>query len=139
VIELFDTSALILAARDPTVGRILAEAVAADEVALSEPILLEYLNGARNLEEYGRFDRGLRAARVVRTTAEDWDRALEVHRALAASGPGHQRSVRLAYLIIAAAAERHGLPIVHYDEDYERIAAVTSQPTRWVAPRGSIS
>jgi hypothetical protein len=139
VIELFDTSALILAARDPTVGRILAEAVAADEVAVSEPILLEYLNGARNLEEYGRFDRGLRAARIVRTMAEDWDRALEVHRALAASGSGHQRSVRLVDLIVAAAAERHGLPVVHYDEDYDRIAAITSQATRWVAPRGSIS
>lgn len=139
MIEIFDTSALILAARDPTVGRILADAVATDEVALSEPILLEYLNGARNLEEYDRFDRGLRAARLVRTTAEDWDRALEIHRALAASGPGHQRSVRLVDLIIAAAAERHGLPVVHYDEDYDRIAEVTSQPTRWIAPRGSIS
>jgi hypothetical protein len=138
VIELFDTSALILAARDEAVGRILAEAVAADEVALSEPILLEYLNGARNGAEHHRFERGLRAARLVRTSAEDWDRALEVHRELARSGPGHQRSVRLPDLIIAAAAERHGLPIVHFDEDYDRIAAITSQATRWVAPRGSI-
>lgn len=138
MIELFDTSALILAARDEAVGRILAEAVAADEVALSEPILLEYLNGARNGAEYDRFERGLRAARLVRTSAEDWDRALEVHRELARSGPGHQRSVRLPDLIIAAAAERHGLPIVHFDEDYDRIAAITSQATRWVAPRGSI-
>jgi hypothetical protein len=54
VIELFDTSALILAARDRLVGLILAAAVAADEVALLEPILLEYLNGSRNLEEYHR-------------------------------------------------------------------------------------
>ena len=138
MIELFDTSALILAARDRTVGRILARSVAADEVALSAPILLEYLNGARSLEEYDRFDLGLRAARLVRTTAEDWDRALTVHRALARSGPRHQRSVRLPDLIIAAVAERETLPIVHYDEDYDRIAAITGQSTRWVVPRGSV-
>ena len=138
MIELFDTSALILAARHREIGRILARSVAADEVALSAPILLEYLNGARSLKEYDRFDLGLRAARLVRTTTEDWDRALTVHRALAGTGPGHQRSVRLPDLIIAAAAEREALPIVHYDEDYDRIAAITGQPTRWVVPRGSI-
>jgi predicted nucleic acid-binding protein len=138
VIELFDTSALILAARVAGVGAVLAEAVGNDELALSEPILLEYLTGARNLAEYDRFDRGFRAARLIRTTPEDWDRALAVHRLLAASGAGHQRSVRLVDLIVAAAAERNGLTVVHYDEDYDRIAAITGQPTRWVAPRGSI-
>lgn len=138
MIELFDTSALILAARVRSVGEILADAVAADELALSEPVLLEYLNGARNSEEYDRFERGLRAARLVRTTPEDWDRALEVHRSLAQTGPGHQRSVRLPDLIIAAVGERNGLSLVHYDADYDRIAAVTGQPTRWVAPLGSI-
>ncbi len=138
MIELFDTSALILAARVPVIGDILADAVVADELALSEPILLEYLNGARNAAEYEQFDRGLRAARLLRTTPDDWDRALEVHRSLAKAGPGHQRSVRLPDLIIAAVGERHGLLIVHYDADYERIAAVTSQPTRWIAPRGSV-
>jgi predicted nucleic acid-binding protein len=136
VIELFDTSALILAAREPRAGRILADALAADEVALSEPVLLEYLNGARNAAEYGRIETALRAARLVETTPADWQRALAVHRELAGSGPGHQRSVRLPDLIIAAAAEREGLPIVHYDADYDRIAAITGQASRWVVPRG---
>lgn len=138
MIELYDTSALVLAARDPAAAAQLADAVAIDEVAVSEPILLEYLNGARNLAEYDRFAEGLRATHVVDTDAADWARALMVHRALAASGAGHQRSVRLVDLVIAAAAERHGLPIVHYDEDYERIARVTAQPTRWIVPRGSV-
>jgi predicted nucleic acid-binding protein len=68
----------------------------------------------------------------VESTGADWRRALEVHRRLAASGPGHQRSVRLVDLIIAATAERHGLPIVHVDHDYERVAAITGQPVRWI-------
>lgn len=134
MIEVWDTSALILAARDPRVGAVLGEALAEDEVAITEPILLEYLNGARNSAEYDRFDQALRAARLLSTTPGDWERALSVHRGLAASGPGHQRSVRLVDLIVAAAAERHGFPVAHCDRDYERIAGTTGQPTRWVAP-----
>jgi predicted nucleic acid-binding protein len=134
VIELWDTSALILATRDPRVAAGLGEALANDEVAISEPVLLEYLNGARNAAEYARFDETLRAVRPLSTTPDDWGRALEVHRLLAESGPGYQRSVRLVDLIVAAVAERHRYPIAHVDRDYDRIAGLTGQPVRWVAP-----
>jgi hypothetical protein len=130
VIEIWDTSALILAARDTALAADLAEALAADEVALTEPIVLEYLNGARNMAEYERFDAALRAAHLVETGPEAWRRALAVHRQLAGTGPGHQRSVRLVDLIVAAAAEHAGYSVVHCDEDYERIARLTGQPTR---------
>ena len=133
MIELWDTSALILAARDPMVAAALGEALASDEVAISEPVLLEYLNGARNVGEYERFDETLRAVRLLSTTPDDWQRALVVHRMLAESGPGQQRSVRLADLIIAAVAERHGYPIANVDRDYDRIAGLTGQAVRWVA------
>lgn len=135
MIELYDTSALILASRDPAVAAGLADALANDEVAITEPILLEYLNGARNAAEYGRFETAWRAVRVLSTAAVDWQRALEVHRRLAETGPGHQRSVRLVDLIVAAVAERHGYAIVHFDADYDRIATITGQPARWAAPR----
>jgi predicted nucleic acid-binding protein len=138
MITLFDTSALILAARVPAIGEILAEAIDADELAITEPILLEYLNGARNLAEYERFTAGFGAARLLPAAADDWRRALDVHAALAAVGAGHQRSVRIQDLVIAAVAERHVVPVLHYDEDFDRIAAITGQQTRWVAPRGSI-
>lgn len=134
--ELWDTSALILAARQVEAKALLADALAADEVALSEPILIEYLNGARNAEEYDRVERTLRAARILDTTAADWRRVLHVHRQLAQTGPGHQRAVRLPDLIIAAVGEREGLAIVHYDGDYDRISSITGQHCRWVVPRG---
>lgn len=134
MIELWDTSALILATRDPRVASALAEALANDQVAICEPVMLEYLNGARNTAEYDRFDETLRAVRLLWTTPPDWQRALAVHRMLAASGPGHQRSVRLVDLIVAAVAERHRYPIAHVDRDYDRIAGVTGQRVRWVAP-----
>jgi len=41
-------------------------------------------------------------------------------------------------LLIAAAAEVHGLPLVHYDRDLEAIHQVTGQPMEWVAPRGTL-
>jgi predicted nucleic acid-binding protein len=132
MIEVWDTSALILASREAAAGSELREALTIDEVAITEPILLEYLNGARNALEYARFEEALRAVHLLPTTPEDWQRALAVHRLLAESGPGHQRSVRLVDLIVAAVAERHGYPVVHVDHDYDRIAGLTGQPARWV-------
>jgi predicted nucleic acid-binding protein len=41
-------------------------------------------------------------------------------------------------LVIAAAAEAAALTVLHYDDDYDRIASVTGQPTEWVAPAGSL-
>ena len=135
--ELFDTSALILAARHTSAADGLREAIAAGGLAVTDIVVVEYLNGARNLVEYDRFAWSLGAADRLQTEPADWDRVLQVHRMLAASGPGHQRSVSVPDLLIAAVAERHGATLVHYDEDYERIAALTGQPTRWVVPRGS--
>ena len=28
--------------------------------------------------------------------------------------------------------------VLHYDADYDRIADITNQPVRWIAPRGSL-
>jgi predicted nucleic acid-binding protein len=70
---------------------------------------------------------------------EDGDlrRALSVQAALAArSQPG---TVPLPDLIIAAVAERHRVCVLHYDADYERVATITGQPTRWVVPEGSVT
>jgi predicted nucleic acid-binding protein len=50
----------------------------------------------------------------------------------------HQRSVKHPNLLIAAAAEAADLTVLHYDEDYDRIAEITDQPTRWLAPAGSL-
>jgi predicted nucleic acid-binding protein len=40
--------------------------------------------------------------------------------------------------LIAAAAEISGIELVHYDRDYDLIAAVTGQPAAWARPRGSL-
>ena len=50
----------------------------------------------------------------------------------------HHRQVRQPDLLIAAAAELAGLPVLHYDADYDRIGEITGQPVQWVRPRGSL-
>ena len=46
---------------------------------------------------------------------------------------------RLPDVLIAAAAERHRVTVLHYDHDDDRIAAVTGQPVEWVVPAGSVA
>jgi len=64
------------------------------------------------------------------------ERAMQVAELLARSG--RHRGAKPIDLVIAAAAEAAGLAILHYDADYERIAAVTHQPAQWVAPAGTL-
>jgi predicted nucleic acid-binding protein len=60
------------------------------------------------------------------------DRAVEVRDALA--DRSQQRGVKIADLLIAAAAEVSGLVVLHYDHDFELIADVTTQPVEWIVP-----
>ena len=69
-------------------------------------------------------------------TVETAGRSVAVHRMLAAYS--QHRNFRLPDLVIAATAVVHGATVLHYDADYDRIAAITGQPTEWVARRGSL-
>ncbi len=64
------------------------------------------------------------------------DRAVEVQDALAARS--QQRGAKIADLLIAAAAEAAGLVVLHYDRDFDLIAAVSGQPTEWIVVAGSV-
>jgi predicted nucleic acid-binding protein len=35
-------------------------------------------------------------------------------------------------------AEHHGAVVLHYDADFEHIAATTGQQQRWIVPRGTV-
>src|ERR671923_23077 len=65
-----------------------------------------------------------------------WDRAIVVWRELAARG--RHRQAQQLDLLIAAAAELAGVPVCHYDRDFEVIAEVTGQPVRAIAPLGTL-
>ena len=65
------------------------------------------------------------------------NRAVEVQDALAERS--QQRGVKIADLLIAAAAEAAGLVVLHYDHDFDLIAEVTGQPAEWIVPAGTVS
>ena len=64
------------------------------------------------------------------------DRAVTVQDSLAERS--HQRGVKIADLLIAAAAENAGLVVLHYDHDFDLIADITGQQTEWILPPGTI-
>ena len=71
----------------------------------------------------------------MEATADHLRRARQVQRLLAAR---HQRGRKVPDLLIAAAAEARGLTVLHYDADFDRIAAVTGQSCEWIVPAGSV-
>ncbi|HZS93856.1 MAG TPA: PIN domain nuclease [Chloroflexota bacterium] len=109
-----------------------------DELTMCEMVALELLHTAPTPDMYRQLADSLQALPWLRMEASDFQRALEVQALLAERGNQLHRSVKNADLFIAAVAERTGITLVHYDKDYDTIQAVTGQPMRWVAPRGSL-
>jgi predicted nucleic acid-binding protein len=135
-VEVVDTSVLVLGTRNQAVRDWVLEV--GDTLGVPDVVALEFLMGARSAADYAALETALSGFERLSIEVADWERARDVHRALAARGPGKQRSVRIPDLLIAAVAERHGAAVVHYDEDYDRIARITGQPARWVIPRGTV-
>ncbi|HET9770086.1 MAG TPA: PIN domain nuclease [Acidimicrobiia bacterium] len=119
------------------IGR-LADLFSTDEVAIAEPVRLEVLFSARSAQEYDAISWELDGLEPAPCGNSELRRALEVQRLLAHKAGLHHRSVRIPDLLVAATAELAGLTVLHYDEDYERVSAVTGQSTEWIVPRGSI-
>jgi len=135
-IYLADTTVFVLQARYESVQRRFEKLLVEGRLAACQMSALEYLNNAVNGQGYERLWRALHGHRWLDVTAEAMDRAMAVHRELAASS--QHRDVRLPDLIIAATAELNGATVLHYDVDYDRIASITGQATEWVVPRGSL-
>jgi predicted nucleic acid-binding protein len=121
--------------RFQAVHDLLAPVIMQGLVARCWPVDLEMLYTARSAHELEDMiaEREL-AFPLVPITQADFDRAAEVMMLLARLGK--HRSARLPDLLIAAVSERAGLVLLHYDADFDHIAGVTGQMTRWVAERG---
>ncbi len=135
--ELADTSVWALR-REPAVASWWQARMAAGEIGICEMVKVELLHSARSGAEFTLLRQNLSAMPNHTMSERAWGRMLFVYERLAHRGNQHHRSVKPADLIIAACAEEAGWVLVHYDQDYDAIAAVTHQPTRWVSPRGSI-
>jgi predicted nucleic acid-binding protein len=137
-VELADTSAWTNRTRSEPVREAFDQRVAANEIAICDPVVFELLLLERDAAGIARRRNDLDALRSVPAGERVWRRALDVFEALAGRGPLHHRQVGLADLVIAAAAERAEMPVLHYDRHFEVIASVTGQEVRALAPLGSL-
>ncbi len=138
--ELADTTAWAWSRRADLAGLRAAfdEAVEAGAIATCDMVRLELLHSARSADEFAQLRRDLEALPDCPITEREWKRCLWVYEQLAKQGGAHQRAVKHPDLLVAAAAEAAGVAVLHYDEDFERIAEVTGQPHRWLSQRGSL-
>lgn len=135
-VELADTSVWAKAGKPAMAW--FGPAVEDGRIAVCDMVAMEVLFSARDLPDFDRTERALLACPYFPVEAADWIEARRVFRELARRGPLHHRQVKIPDLLIAAVAARVGVTLVHYDLDYDVIASVTGQPTRWAAPRGSL-
>lgn len=99
--------------------------------------MIEILVGSQTASDFV-VDRGdLDAMPRVALNETVVDRALEVQGLMV--GAGTHRAPSPADLILAACAEMNGLVVLHYDKDFDLIAAVTNQPVEWLAPAGQLA
>lgn len=111
--------------------------VAAGWVLVCDLVVLELTRLAPNHERARAVAERLDVFNFVPMPATLWDRAKEVQLRLAPAGD--HRRVPPADLLLAMAAETAGVPLVHYDRDYELIAAVADLEHRWFVEDGSLA
>lgn len=120
---LIDTSAWVEFLRDT--GSAVCERVDAlldGEIATCHPIRMEVLAGARD-EQHLRALRGLLArGTLIPTEPVDYEEAAALYRACRRDG---ETVRRLIDCLIAAAAIRAAVPILHLDSDFEVLARHT--------------
>lgn len=133
---LIDNSAIARANKPPVVAA-LRPKFSQGLIAICSITALEQLFSVRSGTEH-RERRADIALRYVSLSIDQsvLDRAVEVQGLLA--DRGQHRAASIADLVVAAAAERAEFTVLHYDADFDLIAAVTDQPVEWVVPRGSV-
>ena len=138
LIELADTSAWTNQHKDPDASTEFRRRVRSREVATCDIVKLELLYSAQDVRDFRERRQDLEALTSFPIDQAVWRRATDVFEQLAAQGPLHHRRVALPDLLVAATAEVAGVPLCHYDKDFELIASVTGQPVRAIAPLGSL-
>jgi predicted nucleic acid-binding protein len=133
---LADTSAIARVHHDP-VREELTRLGKAGLLATCVVVDLEVLYSARNPAEYAR-TASLRAAGFVDLppTPEIARRAREIQAMLARRS--QHRAAGCPDILTSAIAEHYNAVVLHYDADFEHIAAVSGLQTRWVVPRGTV-
>ncbi len=130
---LIDTS-VVKRLGQPEVQQAVQPLAVAGELARARITDLEVGYSARNEAEWDSLIAALDAFEPLESTEAHHRRALQVQRLLVQRS---QRGRKIPDLLIAAAAEEHGLTVLHYDADFDLISAVTGQHCQWVVSAGT--
>jgi predicted nucleic acid-binding protein len=106
----------------------------AGRAATCLPVALEQLYSARNREDFAKRRASLDLLVWLPMTAAVEEEAIDLLSRLARKG---QHRMPLPDIMIAATALVHEATLLHYDADFERIAAVTGLAHEWILPRGT--
>jgi len=127
---LIDTSALARLLRPGAESFGWDQAAAAGLIAVCPVTELEFFYSARSAADR---ERGIQDVRSLFGWVPVHDRAFA--RAWEVQGDltnvGQHRSAGPVDLVVAATAELHGLTLLHHDRDFDVVARVTGQATRW--------
>lgn len=134
--ELADTSAWTNRHKSAAVNDDFSARVVGGEIATCPMVIMELLWTAQSLGDFDELRADLGALPQVPIEGDVWSRAVEVWRELVAAG--QHREAKLPDLLVAAAGELAGVPVCHYDGDFDVIAGVTGQSVRAVAPLGTL-
>lgn len=119
----------------PTVNARLRPLLEDGEIATCAIVDLEVLYSSRNLADYEEILEERRSLDAAPITPEVMATAVDLQHELARSG---QHRVPIRDLVISAAALKANLVVLHYDSDFERIAAVGGAAHEWIVPQGSV-
>lgn len=123
--------------RFPELATWFNAAAEAGLVLVCDLVILELTRLAPNERRAHEVADRLAAFEAVPMPVQLWSRARETQLALAERGD--HRRVPPADLLLASAAEEAGVTLIHYDRDYERIAAASALRQQWLAPDGALA
>jgi predicted nucleic acid-binding protein len=133
---LADTSAYTAARRSEAAAARLRSLAADGVLATFVTVDLELGYSARDPREHQGISRV--RGRLVQLASVD-EVALRARKVQAMMATRSQhRAAGVMDLLTAAAAEHYGASVLHYDADFDHIAAVTGQLVDWVVPKGSV-
>ncbi|CAN5373653.1 PIN domain nuclease [soil metagenome] len=131
---LIDKSALARASK-PAVAEVLIPRIDAGVIGVSVVTELESGFSARSTADHDAVLALIARLVPVMLPVRAEQAARQIQRLLVERG--QHRAAGVPDLLVAATAQAAGLTVLHYDRDFDLVAALTGQPTEWVVPAGT--
>jgi predicted nucleic acid-binding protein len=129
---LLDNSAFQQSTINLRAAEMLDRLTQSGELSICSVAMLEILYSARDARDWAQLRDALGS--LPRVELEDPLHALDTQGELADRG---QHRTSIVDVIVATTAAAHGLTVLHYDRDFERLAEVTGAEQQWIIKAGT--